>query len=64
MGGTNGLREKIGWKEFGRRRVRSERRERIGWKCSERVEGRGRSEGIGLGAVSGVGERVGRGKNR
>jgi hypothetical protein len=54
----------MGWKEFGRRRVRSERRESIGWKFSERVEGRGRSEGIGLGAVSGVGERVRRGKKR
>ncbi len=34
MVGTNGVREKMRWKEFGRRRVRSARRERIGWKCS------------------------------
>ena len=58
VGWTNGAREKMGWKKFGRRRVGSERREGIGWECSGRVEGRGRSEVIGLGAVSGVGERV------
>ncbi len=57
VGWTNGAREKMGWKKFGRRRVGSERREGIGWKCSGRVEGRGRSEVIGLGAFLGVGER-------
>ncbi len=52
------MRKKIGWKIFGSKKVGSERREGIGWECSGRVEGRGRSEVIGLGAISGVGERV------
>ena len=37
---ANGVREKMGWKIFGGRRVGSERREGIGWECSGRVETR------------------------
>ena len=61
---ANGVREKMGWKIFGGRKVGSERREGIGWECSGRVEGRGKREVLGLGAVSGVGERVGREKKK
>ena len=63
-GGANGVREKMGWKILGGRKVRSERKDGIGWECSGRVEGRGRSEVIGLETFLGVGEDVGWVKKR
>ena len=61
---VNGVREKMGWKILGGRKVRSERKDGIGWECSGRVEGRGRSEVIGLETFLGVGEDVGWVKKR
>ncbi len=54
----------MGWKILGGRKVRSERKDGIGWECSGRVEGRGRSEMIGLETFFGVGEDVGWVKKR
>jgi hypothetical protein len=34
---VNGVREKMGWKILGGRKVRSERKDGIGWECSGRV---------------------------